>query len=228
MNQYRSSFLLVAFAGLATALMGAWTMYQEIMPNLRGGTSPVTRIAAMPDGAAPIGLTLLSRHQALLDCDTTLRSAHALEMQYLAADDQRRLPAICADMASRIVAQGPADSFAWYIRAAAAAALDDSATFNTALNRSQLTGPHEGWIADMRVGLAENNLTRLDSQAMAQHNLDLQLVASTNRYRWRTVGRFVRDAAFRERMTAQLDALEPTAQRRFLASVRRILTASGR
>ncbi|MGV8955669.1 MAG: hypothetical protein ACOH2M_31540 [Cypionkella sp.] len=227
MKQQQNSILLVGLAGLTIALMGAWTMYQEVMPNLRGGSSAITRVASMPAGDAPIGLTVLSQRQALLDCEKTLRLAHGFEMRYLSAGQQLRLPGICAEMASGVVARSPADSLAWFIRAAAATAMNDSELFNTALSRSQLAGPHEGWIAVMRVELAEHNFAQLDSHALAQHSLDLQLVAASNRYRWGTARRFVRDADFRERMTEELETVDPTVQRSFLSAVRRILTSNG-
>src|SRR5690606_33940252 len=153
------------------------TMYREAAPNLRGGATAIGRVAAMPDGSASVGLTLLSQHTALLDCEQTLRSAQSLEMRYLTEDRRQRLTDICADMAGNILARSPADSFAWLVAALAAAQRGDNDAFNQAFIRSYDNGRHEGWLANMRVTAAESHLEALLPAAMALHEQDIKLVA---------------------------------------------------
>lgn len=228
MNYKKSSRTLVAVAGVAVLLMGARAMYLEAMPNIRGGSTALSRVASMPDGGAPIGLTVLTHHQALLDCEQTLRSSLSLEMKYLPVDKRDDLPKICADMASNIVNSNPADSFAWFVGAAAAAARSDDAKLNADLARSWLTGPNEGWLASMRLEMAENNLAKLDDNNLALHRQDMRLVAGTYIYMSAVARRFVLDDDFRQRMTAELKTMTATDQAHFLSAVRAALNASGR
>lgn len=228
MNQTIDGRWPIALLGLAVTLLGAWTMYQEAMPNFAGGRTAIARLAAAPDSDVPLGLTVRSQHSALLDCEMIFRSSRAIEMQYLLADEQDRLVSLCGQMADAVIAQSPQDAFGWFIRAAASAATGDMAGFNDAMLRSQLTGPNEGWLASMRVGLAEAHLASLD-QATSDANLhDLQVVASTYIYAPTLARRFVADDDFRTRMTSVLETMPPADQRRFLSAVRAILTATGR
>lgn len=228
MNTKMAGSALVAIAGAAVLLMGARTMYLEATPNMRGGSTAISRIANMADGSAPIGLTLLTQHHALLDCEQTLRSSVSLEIQYLSPDQRERLPKTCAQMARNIVARSPADSFAWFVSAAAAAAMSDPLALNADLERSQVTGPNEGWLASMRLELAENNLASLNASTLATHQQDMRIVAATGGYISSVARRFVLDEDFRQRMSAALENMTAKDQARFLSAVRAALNSPGR
>ena len=226
MNQRNTGQWPIALVGLAVLLMGGWTMYQEATPNLRGGTSAIERLLTMPDGEAPIGLTILSQHRALLDCEEVFRSERAIEMQYLQPVEREQLVISCGQMADAILAKSPTDSFAWLVRAAAHAAQDDNPGFNVALRNSQLSGPNEGWLANMRVQVAEANLTALTEETLIGHEHDMQVAATV--YSPTLARRYVSDEDFRIRMTKVLETMQPQDQRRFLAAIRAALTTSGR
>nr|WP_295884931.1 hypothetical protein [uncultured Devosia sp.] len=214
-------------AGVLAALLGFWVMYQEAAPNVRGGATAIARVANMPDGEAPIGLTLLSQHRALLDCEQVLRSGQALEMQFLSVADQQRLIDVCRDMASDLTELNPSDSFAWLVLASAAASRGDTPGFNSALLQSQATGPNEGWIASLRVTASERNYAMLSAEALSRHNEDIELVAG-GPYAPSVARLYISSVQFRTRMDELLKRMAPVHQRTFLDAVRSVLSKSGR
>lgn len=219
---------LLAAGGALTALLGGWVMYQEAMPNLRGGDTAIQRIMAMPDSGAPIGLTTLSQRHTLLDCEQVSRSSAAIEMQYLTLEERQRVEQYCADIAANIATRTPADALAWVTLAGASAASGKSEAFNTALIRSTLTGPNELPIASMRTQQAERNLAMLSPEATILHEQDLALLAGNYDQAPKLAMRYVGDAGFRERMDTILETMPPQDQQMFIFAVRSILTASGR
>jgi hypothetical protein len=218
----------VAVAGLAILVMGTWTMYVEAMPNFRGGTTAIARLATVPSGKEPIGLTILSQHRALLDCEQFFRSSRSLEMQYLPQSTRDQLPTVCGQLATSVLGRAPIDSFAWLIRAAASAEEGEEPGFNTALRSSQLSGPNEGWLASMRLEVGEANWSLLSADTLIGHERDMQVAASAYIYAPVVARRYVSDTAFRARMNKVLETMQPASQRRFLTIVRATLTASGR
>ena len=218
----------IALVSVTVFLMGGWTMYLEAAPNLRGGTTAISRLSAMPNGEAPIGLTVLSQHRALLDCEELFRSVRAIEMQYLSPAEREQLVAICGEMADVTLAKSPVDSFAWLIRAGASAAQGDNSGFNAALQNSQSSGPNEGWLANMRVEAGEANLASLSEETFTGHERDMQVAASIHTYASGMARRYVSDEGFRIRMTKVLEIMRPQEQRRFLSAIRAALTKSGR
>ena len=217
----------LAAAGVLTALLGFWTMYLEAAPNLRGGSTAIARVASMPDGQAPIGLTVLSQHRALLDCEQVLRSGRALEMQFLPEAEQQRLIDVCRDMADDVAGRNPSDSFAWLVLASAAAAGGDAPGFNIALQQSHATGPNEGWIASMRVATSERYSALMSAEATDRHDEDIKLVAG-GQYAPTVARLYLASAQFRTRMGALLEGMAPADQRTFLDTVQNVLSDSGR
>lgn len=228
MNQIIDGRWPIALAGLAVLLLGGWTMYQEVSPNLRGGTTAIGRVLAMPDGNAPIGLALMSQHRALLDCELIMRSERSLEMQYLQADERQRAVDNCGQMAGNILARSPANSFAWLVKAATAIGQGNVTEFNDALLRSYLTGPNEGWIASLRLRMAEAHIDELTGEARDRHDLDLALVASDALLAAPLARQYLTSGPLRGRMKEVLETMPPADQQQFLRAVQTALTASGR
>lgn len=207
---------------------GVWTMYNEGASYLNGGTTRLSRLAARPQSGAPVGLTNLTQQSALLDCEKALRSFGTLEMKYQGPEFENGLASRCLDIANAVTAKSPVNSFAWMIAASASAQMKDWPAFNDSLGASAATGPYEGWVARLRIGLAEDNYDRLSTAMKTSHDHDLALLVSS----WKAVpaiaSRYVRDEAFRERMAAVLKSAPPADQKRFISSVNSAITAAGK
>lgn len=222
------SSLPLLVAAVAATLTGAWTMYQEAQPNLRGGNTAVTRLAGLPETGAAVGLSTLTQRQALLDCELVLRSNRAIALQYVDAEQRDRLPAICLGIADQITAASPANALAWLVGAVGEIAAGDAAEFNARLMKSYLTSPRELWLARMRTRIAEAHHGSLLPDLVPHHDADIMLVAASPGHNTDLALKYLRDGSFRTRMSTLLETMAPAGQQSFLHAVRGILAASGR
>ncbi|WP_404406568.1 hypothetical protein [Pelagibacterium halotolerans] len=131
----------------------------------------------------------------------------------------------CLSLMTDIVAAMPTDSYAWYAGAFLYFQAGDIDAANRWLAMSQRTGPTEQWIAEVRVALAEENFERLDDVTRALHLSDLGLLAASQRGVASIALRYVNDEAFRERITAVVETLDPAIQQRFVQNVRTVAAA---
>lgn len=170
------------------------------------------------------GLSSYSKILVLTDCFRVVRIYGASDMMDEAV---RNVVTRCADQADDIVSTTPTDSFAWLVHAAASALLLDNENFNISLQKSQLTGPNEQWIARFRVNLAESNVSKLTPRTRQMEDADLGLLASSARGVKLIARRYISDPAFRARITAIVEKLPQDKQVIFLRTVKQSMNSAG-
>ena len=209
-------------------MLGAYCVYAETIPVLRGGTNAFDRLERMTDGDEAIGISGLSYKFILRDCDTALTGYGGVVMRLQDQAFQDRLPTLCADVARQVLASTPANGQAEFILAKVAAHNGDSAAFDGHLRASQALSPSEGHLAARRVILAEANIDDLSADGLARHQNDLLLLMRAGQNIWWVAQLYVADEAARQRITTALETLAPAEQARFLSAVRHQLDMQGR
>lgn len=219
---------LITLAGIATLCLGVWVGFQESAQNFRGGSTPIMQLLSMPDGNAPIGLSILSQRNPLMDCEVALRSDQSLELAYLSPEEATRIVPLCSDIAAQVTSRTPAMSLAWLVAAAAAARSGDMQSFNDDLVRSQITAPNEQWLARLRLRQADANLAQLGPEAVTGYEGDLRVLAFDPVEIWVLVRRYIADQQFRPYMQAALETMPSAIQAQFLQNVSQMLSSEGR
>ncbi|CAN7442054.1 hypothetical protein LJR016_002843 [Devosia sp. LjRoot16] len=205
------------FVTLALATSGAAVAYIEAKAYLSAGIVPRERFDALVADDIDIGLSSASHTLILRNCYEAMTSVSSRLQPTVR---RSAVAANCVATADRISAEEPANSFAWYIAALAAAETGDIPGMTQRLRMSQLAGPSEQWIVELRVNLAEDHLAALSPDALAGHDGDLTLLAQSQRGVSSIAQRYVRQAGFRERITALVEKLPAEDQQRFLDYVR--------
>jgi hypothetical protein len=202
---------------LALATSGAAVAYVEAKSYLSAGVLPRERFDALAAGDVNIGLSTASHMLVLNNCYEAMTSVTA-RLQPAA----RRSAAAtnCLSIADQISAGEPANSFAWYVAALASAENGDTPGMAQRLRMSQISGASEQWIVELRVDLAEDHLSALSPDLLTGHDSDLTLLAQSQRGVSSIAQRYVRQADFRERITALVEKLPAWQQGRFLEYVR--------
>lgn len=204
------------FVTLALATSGAAVAYVEAKAYLSAGIVPRERFDVLATGNIDVGLSSASHTLFLNNCYEALTSVAAR----LQPARRASVAANCLASADRISAEEPANSFAWYVAALSAAKRGDIPGMVRRLRMSQISGPSEQWIVELRVDLAEDHLAALSPDALAGHDGDLTLLALSQRGVSSIAQRYVRQADFRERITALVEKLPAAQQQRFLDYVR--------
>lgn len=203
------------------ALLGAWVVVQESRLYFVNGATSVSRVVALPDGEAAPGLSNLTTQATLLDCATALSQMRSLEMRYHTDPEREAIPPRCLTIADDAVAAAPTNSYAWFVAAASAAAIGDWAAFNDRMAHSQVTGPTEQWIAQQRVEVVEDHYDKATPEVLAQHDADLHMLVASAAGIESIARRYVSVPGFRERITAIVETMPQSDQRRFISVVRR-------
>jgi hypothetical protein len=184
--------------------------------------SRFTALAQTPDPSRAGGWSIRRQTEFLFDCDAALRGYYSLEMLYAGDAVRDRAIDVCDRVATRMVSIMPTQSFAWEIKAAAAARRSDWAVMNSALVQSSLTAPYEQWIAEKRAGLAEDNLPMLTPEGREAQGRDLQMLVTTRTGVASIARRYVGFPEFRDRIVALVEQMTPADQSRFLFNVRSV------
>lgn len=209
---------------LSLFLGGAWVAAQEARSYFSSGITQAERFAALADGTEVLSLSTASRRLVLDNC---LDGVVAVYARTRPTDRRDSVAEECRRVADDITVRAPTYSYAWYVGAVAASRLKDTQGVIDRLRKSQIVGPNEQWIAELRVGLAETYLDQLPDDVRAQHDSDLKMLAQSSRGVTSIAARYVRDASFRERITAIVEQLPQRAQQRFLENVRTAATYLG-
>lgn len=209
---------LAAVGGLLT-VASLWASYLEGAPFLRLRTSETANVLALAAGEMPLGLSIQSQQLFLQDCRQALKSFAPYTQP---AETRDALFKRCLSTSNRIVALSPSFSVAWLTGALAAAQLRDWEGANARLVRSQVTGPSEQWIAQLRVELAANLGERLTEPAMHSFDEDLRLLLGS--YEGiRTIAQYiVDDPEFRERIMSIAQTFPPDEQARIAENISRL------
>jgi hypothetical protein len=213
----------VLLAGIGLAAMGAWCMFFESAPVFRGGTEAYSRLAAMKDGSAPIGISLLSQNEALKDCQEVLTSLDSGRGQVQPPELRDRVVPLCKDVATGVIQGSRANSRAELVLALVAEREGDWAALDLHLRQSQALSASAVWLVLPRVTLAERHLEFLSPDGVARHNHDLAMLTASPAGVFRLASLYADQVEIRERIQAVLETVPPQDQERFLGTLRRTI-----
>ncbi|WP_137152288.1 hypothetical protein [Devosia sp. FKR38] len=211
----------MAVVAVFAIALGARTVIGESRFYLATANTAPGRIIDVAEGRADIGLATQSQKSFLLDCAQTMTTLLSADVLALTPEHRSQLAPSCRTIAQRAVAASPTNSFAYFVQAAAAAALDDKVAYNQSLQLSYLTGRNEEWIAEWRLLLVERQGDRTNADLATYHDDDIRLMIRSFRGISTIAAYFVSREDFRDRVTTLLDSLPPADQSRFLSYVRR-------
>jgi hypothetical protein len=210
----------VVLAGsLALVIAGGVAAATEAQPFLAFSGSDAERLVALETPQQPPWQSAVARRVVL---DTCLWATTSVFGRLAAVDQRQSVLAGCESYAADTLRDYPTHSFAAYIAALEAATLADQAHFVSYLSRSQDLGPNEGWIAELRVPLAEDHLDWLDQHAREGHDRDLGVLVQTQHGVALVARLYLRDDQSRNRIAAIVEGLPEAAQRRFVSAVRQL------
>ena len=216
----KRTFTAVSIATLGVFLVAAAAVaaYGEAVPFVLSSMPPQDQFAALVDWHLPIGASPLAKTAILDNCASAITSIYGRSRPTV---ERHSMLQSCQGIIRRITDDLPSNSYGWLIGAVAAIESNDAADFNRQLQISQATGRDEQWVAEQRVELAEMHFDQLNEATRAGELTDLALLAQSYQGVQTIAQRYVADPAFRERITAVVEALPQADQQRFVSNVRR-------
>lgn len=215
----RSSPGLLVLSLTSLLLVGgsAYALMAESGPYLFAGSGLAQRVQSLADGKVHSGLSRPAHDLVLDDCVQVAGSLFGLSMR---TDLRNAAIATCATAASGFAQASPAYSYAYYVKALMAAERHDSTELNQSLVTSRAVAPTEQWLAELRVKLAEEQLSQLQPITLAGHEADLGLLVASQRGIRMIARRYAAVESFRGRITAIVEKLPVEQQKRFLSALR--------
>lgn len=227
-NTLISRKFLLIYGAAATAAVAAFAfalfaLVQELAVFDHLGKTSSERFQQVLAGRRSIGLSSYSKKLALDDCyggTGFLQTAARSDAQ------NREFATQCLTIAQDILKAAPTQSYAWLIAATAEQRLGRIEGMNQALVNGQRTGPAESWLAERRMGIAQDAFSDLDSRARQANDLDLAMLLNTWKGRKALARRFAADPPFRDRI-AKLALSQPAyAQKEFLYAVTNVVNGT--
>ena len=220
----KSPFHFVAI-GLAALgfLAGAALFRTESAVLTYGGAENTALQDDIFNGTVSLGYSAYADQRLLSACLAGMTGVRRLANT---ADDNLRFASRCRSIADAAIERVPLSSFAWCVRAQTSALLGDFAAMNIELRKSLELGKYEGWIAQNRNLIAEENFASLDAETRTGNDADLAIMA-TSATGVAAISQLYRaDPEFRERMSKIASGLPSDAQDRFVYELKRNLGAS--
>jgi hypothetical protein len=214
--------LTLAVFGITLLGLGAWVFAREGGTYLLHANTPVTSINLRSEND-PTGLGIATRTDVLRECDSTLRSAKSFELMVLSSVKFEDLRQRCAQISEDIAQSAPTFSLDWAVAARAAAVGGDWPKMNEYFRASQQTGPNEQWIGRLRFEMADVFFDQLDDISRSAYDQDLAMLIKSNKGIPYIARQYVLDVAFRARITAVLESMSETDQRRYVSILRRMI-----
>ncbi len=211
--------------GVASVLLGGWSMYSEAGPVLRGGRTPLERIQALTGPQDPIGASALTIRHTLMDCQQILLSFDSVAMRAQPEQVRTRLLDRCETLAGQALKSIAADGQTEAVLAMIASRRGDLAALESHLARSQALAPGLAWVASLRLGLGERHFDALSAEAKDRHGRDVLLLLQSSSGRWQLARLYVNDEAARQRIVAALEHVTESEQGSFVYAVRQIIDA---
>lgn len=216
MAKTRASQPIVLAASVLLLLGAVATTYSESRSYIEGGLTPAEGFAALRGGQRSPGFSIASTRLVLDGCYDAMLGVYG-RVQPTAA--RMTVADNCRTLVRAVTAAMPTYSFAWYVGALAALQRDQPEELVVSLRQSQLTGPTEQWLAELRVALAEEHRNLLPDDVLANNDGDLALLVVSNRGIASIAKRYVDDPSFRERITAIVEQLPEPDQQRFISTI---------
>jgi hypothetical protein len=218
-------FAPLLLLGLALGIVGgtASLMVSEAAPYLAVAGTEAARFQALADGALQPGPSVVSKKLVLDECYTASKSLYG-KVQPTARRGQ--MLESCRAIATEITASTPSFGYGWYVMALLAAEQHDRPGLNAALARAQATAPNEGWLGELRIGLAAEHLAELDPAVREGNDRDLTMLVLSVEGVAAVARLYVERPELREHITSLVEALDDDTQRRFLRAVRQATAAA--
>ena len=217
----KSLHRLALVMSLALCGGGTFAAYSEARSYVSSGLTPAESFAALAADEQVPGLSVTSTRLVLDNCYDAITAIYGRVQPSTKRD---AVASNCLRQADAVIQAMPSHSFAWFVGALAALQLDSRGGFTDRLRQSQLTGPNEQWIAELRVGLAEDNFGMLPSDVRELNDRDLGLLVVSDRGIASIAQRYISNPAFRERITVIVEQLPERDQQRFVSTIE---TATG-
>jgi hypothetical protein len=158
------------------------------------------------------------------DCGALVFS---LEIMLRDLQDRQVLIKSCLDRADAATSAAPTLAFAWTGGAALAGEASDAERYRRELTQSYSVAPSEQWLAEMRVGIIEQNPTLADGGTRDIENHDLALLVVSPHGIKSIAQRYALQPDFRKRVVAVVEGLGQVDQKRFLDEVKRAASEYG-
>jgi len=197
--------------------VSAFALTLEMKPFATNLTSPLQRFSYLEQGSGSPALSIYSQRFLLNDCLEAIAGPTGMAQPSGRRD---KMLTNCQLMAENAAGSNPTFALAWYIAASASAELKQYELFDFQLAAARKTAPNEQWLATLRVSLAEDNLSRLSTQARAGNDADLKLLVQSRLGVAAIAARYVAQTQFRERITLIVETLSNEEQTRFVNYVR--------
>lgn len=206
----------VLFAATALTIGSSYVAVREFVPFVESGNSPQQKLDALSESAGFSGMSITSTNIFLDDCTSVIGG-----MPIYFADEPKRQAVYehCLNVSSGIVALSPSFSYAWYVQALAAAALDDATQLQEGLLQSRRTSPNQSWLARNRLMLAFAQWNKLDEAAQTELASDVIVASSAREGRTWIAEQYAADLELREVILAEMEKAPAAVQRSFLRSV---------
>lgn len=212
-RSYIFSAILFLLGAIGSATIFSWELRPFLAPPIEATED--AKLYAFEEFST--GLSSYSKEVVMKDCLFGLLGYSDIQLLYAPA---RNVVEKCFDRATQVVSRTPSDSFAWFVKAVASSRLIRTEAFNEALQNSQKTAPNEQWIARERFAITEFYLPRASAETMATHETDLALLVKSYRGVKLIARRYVSTPDFRARITAIVEKLPPSEQRRFVSNIK--------
>ncbi len=198
----RPGFLLRLLAGfllLALSVVSAIAVYRETRPFMSDPRDPSLVFAAIVAGQTSAGFSTYSQKLVLDQCLTSMTSIFG---RVQPSAKRNVLLSRCSDIAIQFVHRSPSFSYAWLIAAFASAEMGNVSDLNERLRMSQVTGPYELWLSELRLPLAIRYKAMLSREVVANSERDILVHLLTDRGAKQLAGRMLRDQDLSEAVIA--------------------------
>lgn len=218
------SFITIIAVAFALVIGGTFGAHRELDLAFASSGSDGAFFSRTVEAPLPAPVAISSSNTILRRCANVVGGLYGrLQPPGLSQIARER----CRDFAQSVLARMPTHGLAAFGVAQMQLALGETASGSEALRLSQGLTPHEQWLAEARVELAETHYASLSPDALEGHTADLALLARSNRGVRAIAYRYVSDPAFRERITSVVETLPGDVQTRFVSNVRRAAEAFG-
>jgi hypothetical protein len=195
---------------------GLWAAYTEGRPFLFATGNETERFEAIEHGRQALGLSVLSKSYALMDCDEALTSP---VMRLQPRPKRLRVAQQCLETVRAVISTNPADGLGEVVGARASALLGDTQGSLLHLDRSFAIAPHESWIAQRRLLVVwQWELMRNAANATA-YRKDVALIAGSDEGRQWLAHWYIARPDLREFIIGGLEEASNNDKKAFLTTL---------
>lgn len=199
-------------------LLGLFLTFKEAAVLGYGSMTSITTYDRIEAGEIELGVSYYAHKRIMSNCINGFSTLNTLVRP---ADQREKFARECRSLAEDIIADSPADAFAWLIIAHASLVEEDVPAFTRAFHFACNAGKNEGWQAIFRIELLADQLDLVQGAVEDCFAHDLEVLLQYRRDVSSLGRRYWSDEVFRERLVTIVSRLSEEQQRRFLGFVRR-------